>query len=124
MCRIRLSTRWQLAWRAACPSPSPRSSVVSGGDAERLVPLGAIYSHALRRRQEVLFDAGSRERTEQAIAAIRRMLEAQRLPAAPNDARCPNCSLLTACLPSVVGEAPRLRGLQGALYQVWDGDGT
>jgi CRISPR-associated exonuclease Cas4 len=45
------------------------------------------------------------------------MLRSQRLPPAANDARCPRCSLLNACLPQVVGEPARLRGFQGALFR-------
>lgn len=48
------------------------------------------------------------------------MLVAQRLPPAPNDARCPSCSLVNACLPAVVGEPARLRGLQGTLFRPWE----
>jgi len=46
------------------------------------------------------------------------MLREQQLPHAPNDARCKNCSLLNVCLPAVVGETARLRGLQGALFRL------
>jgi CRISPR-associated exonuclease Cas4 len=81
---------------------------------------GAIFYHAFRRRHEVVFDGELRARTVEAIAGIRELLRAQRLPPAPNDNRCPNCSLLNACLPYVVGEQARLRGLQGALFQVYD----
>jgi CRISPR-associated exonuclease Cas4 len=65
----------------------------------------------------VVFDERLRERTIEVVSAIRRMLHGQRLPAAPNDARCPNCSLLTSCMPTVVAEAARLRGLQGSLFR-------
>ncbi len=44
-----------------------------------------------------------RARVEEAVAAIRRMLEGGQLPSAPNDARCPRCSLIEACLPGVIG---------------------
>lgn len=81
---------------------------------------GAIFYHAVRRRHEVVFDDALRRRTEEAIAAIRAMLSSQSLPRAPNDARCPNCSLLNACLPWVVAEPARLRGLQGALFRPLD----
>jgi CRISPR-associated exonuclease Cas4 len=84
-----------------------------------VAPRGAIFYHALRRREEILFDQVIRQRTEAVIVDIRQTLEAQRLPEAPNDARCPNCSLVHACLPSVIGEPARLRGLQGALYHIW-----
>jgi CRISPR-associated exonuclease Cas4 len=84
------------------------------------VPRGAIYYHALRRRHEVVLDSPLRARTLEAVAAIRAMLASQELPPAPNDARCPKCSLLDVCLPNVVGEPARLRGFQGVLFQVFD----
>jgi CRISPR-associated exonuclease Cas4 len=81
------------------------------------VERGAIFYHALRRRHEVLFDTRLRQATERAIEHIRSMLAAQSLPPAPNDARCPTCSLFNACLPGVVAEPARVRGLQGALFR-------
>ena len=81
------------------------------------VPKGAIFYHGPHRRHEVEFDAGLRAATERAVEAVRTMLAAQRLPPAPNDARCPQCSLLNACLPHVVGEPARVRGIQGALFR-------
>ena len=87
------------------------------------VPRGAIYSHAARRRYDVALDEPLRRRTVAAIEAVRAMLRAQQVPPAPNDARCPKCSLLSVCLPSVIGERHRLRGLQGALFHAWDGGG-
>jgi CRISPR-associated exonuclease Cas4 len=89
----------------------------------RPVTRGAIFYHAVRRRHEVVFSEDLRERTEEAVAAIRDILRTQRLPPAPNDARCPNCSLINACLPSVVAESARLRGLQGALFRPIDAPG-
>lgn len=86
---------------------------------------GAIFYHALRRRHEVLFDDRLRHRTEQAIADIRAMLRNSVLPSAPNDARCANCSLINVCMPAVISEPARLRGLKGALFHPWaisDGD--
>jgi CRISPR-associated exonuclease Cas4 len=88
------------------------------------IPRGAIYYAAARKRHEVRFDASLRARTLEIIAAIREMLITQRLPDAPNDERCPNCSLINACLPHVVGESARLRGLQSALFSVWDAPDT
>lgn len=84
------------------------------------VQRGAIYYAAARRRHEVVFSDDLRQRTLQIVAAIRTMLIEQRLPDAPNDERCPNCSLINACLPYVVAEGARMRGLQGALFQLWD----
>jgi CRISPR-associated exonuclease Cas4 len=85
---------------------------------------GAIFSHAERRRHEVVFDEQLRAHTVAVVEAIRAMLRAQELPAAPNDARCRHCSLAGACLPSVVAERARVRGLLGALFRPWPpGDG-
>ncbi len=81
------------------------------------VPRGAIFHQAVRRRTEVVFTDELRRRTIEMTEAIRVMLVAQRLPDAPNDARCPKCSLINACLPSVVGDPHRLRGLQGILFR-------
>jgi CRISPR-associated exonuclease Cas4 len=77
---------------------------------------GAIFYHAVRRRHEIAFDEALRQQTEAAVTAIRAMLVEQRLPMAANDARCRNCSLINSCLPSVVAESARLRGLQGGLF--------
>jgi CRISPR-associated exonuclease Cas4 len=81
------------------------------------IPRGAIYYGTIRRRHEVIFDQPLRARTLELIEAIRAMLIAQRLPPAPNDQRCRNCSLIHACLPEVVGQRERLRYLQRVLYQ-------
>lgn len=83
---------------------------------EAEVPRGAIYYHATRSRHPVAFDAPLREATIAAITAVRRILSDQSLPPAPNDARCPNCSLINACRPSVVRDAARIRGYQGTLF--------
>lgn len=81
------------------------------------VPTGAIFYHATRRRHEVQIDDDLRRRTIEAIEAIRVMLRDQIVPGAVYDSRCPDCSLLNACLPTVVSEPARLRGLQGTLFR-------
>jgi CRISPR-associated exonuclease Cas4 len=83
----------------------------------RHVARGAIYWAAARRRVEVEFDPSLRRRTVDIISAVRVILERQSIPPAVNDARCPKCSLIHSCLPSVVAESARLRGLQGALFR-------
>ncbi len=88
---------------------------------------GALYYHAARGRHEVVFDEDLRRRTEEMVRAVRQMLQecasGGLLPppiACPEpgrrDSRCPNCSLIDACLPTGVGEPARVRGLQGALF--------
>jgi CRISPR-associated exonuclease Cas4 len=86
------------------------------------VPRGAVFYHAMKKRVEVEFDAPLRARTVATVEAIREMLRTQKLPAAVNDKRCRNCSLLHSCMPAVVGEQARLRGLQGALFIPYGGD--
>jgi CRISPR-associated exonuclease Cas4 len=80
------------------------------------VPLGAISYGATRRRHEVVFNAELREQTVAAIRAVRAIVRGQVLPPAPNDARCPNCSLIHACLPGTVAEQARLRSYQQSLF--------
>lgn len=82
-----------------------------------LVPRGAVYYGATRRRHEVVFDEALRERTLELITALRAMHRSQQLPDAPNDERCPNCSLIHACLPDVVAQQGRLRALNRALFE-------
>lgn len=78
------------------------------------VPLGAIYYGAIRRRHEVHFDAVLRAKTLELVGAVRAMMRAKQLPGAPNDERCPACSLINACLPQVIG-----RRQQMGIWQRW-----
>lgn len=86
------------------------------------VAKGAVFYHAIRRRHEVEIDEALREQTVSAIRGVRDMLRTLRLPAAPNDSRCPNCSLIKACLPNVVAERARLGGLQSTLFVPLDAE--
>lgn len=85
------------------------------------VKVGALYSHATKRRVRVAIDEELRQRTRAAVEAVRSLLARQELPPPVNDSRCPDCSLINACLPGVVGEAPRVRGYQGALFRPMSG---
>jgi len=83
------------------------------------VPRGAVYSHRERRRHEIEIDADLRRQTIAVIEEVRALLRSQQLPPVLNDARCRHCSLQDACLPHVIGEPARLRGLQSVLFQPW-----
>lgn len=83
------------------------------------VPCGAVYSHSQRRRQEVEIDGDLRRHTIAVIEEIRVLLQFQQLPEPVNDARCRHCSLKDACLPDVISERARLRGMQSVLFQPW-----
>lgn len=65
---------------------------------------GAIWFSATRRREVVVIDAALREQTCESIDEVRRWLRSDRLPPAPNDARCIECQLLGHCLPAVVAD--------------------
>lgn len=80
------------------------------------VPTGFLYSYATKRRKKVDIGEKLRARTLSMTDTVRRIIEDQQLPPPVNDARCPNCSLINACLPTVVGEPARIRGHQGALF--------
>jgi len=88
------------------------------------VPAGAVFYWTTRRRHPVECTPALRQAVEDAVVAIRAQLRAQRLPAAPNDARCKRCSLQVSCLPAIVAAPARIRGLQGALFRVDDDDPT
>ncbi len=81
------------------------------------VPHGIIYEGATRRRREVIFDKQLRDTTLAMVTAIRTMLIEQILPHAPNDERCPKCSLIHSCLPDVVAQHQRLYAHQRALFR-------
>lgn len=83
-----------------------------------MIPEGAIYYHASRHRVMIPLDAALRERTEEIIAAIHGMLADDRLPTAPNDARCRKCSLIDACLPEVTGGGTAARRYHDALFSI------
>lgn len=86
------------------------------------VPEGAVFYWATRRRQPVTFTPALRDAVVAAVAAVRDQIRSQRLPEAPNDARCRLCSLLPSCLPGVVSARARLRGLQGELFHPREDD--
>lgn len=75
-----------------------------------VVDQGAIYVHSTRRRREVHLDADLRALTLRAVSEVRGMLSAGNLPPPVNDRRCPNCSLIDACIPAAVARAANAAG--------------
>ena len=88
------------------------------------VPSGAIYYAGSRRRREVAFTDADREMVATSATAIRSMLRGDRLPAAVDDARCPNCSLVDACAPNITGHPAVIRGHYAELFHPQDATGT
>src|SRR2546425_913363 len=76
--------------------------------------------YTLRGRREVGFAPALRTRPEQAVRGVRAMLRSRVLPPPVNDARCDNCSLRESCMPAVVANTARLRGVRRALFLVPD----
>ncbi|MCC6483386.1 MAG: CRISPR-associated protein Cas4 [Armatimonadetes bacterium] len=68
------------------------------------VTRGALFYQKARRRREVNFTRELRRATEDAIEGVREMLLRERVPAPVNDSRCPRCSLIEACQPSLLAE--------------------
>ena len=74
------------------------------------VESGAMYSLQTHRRRDAVFTDALREETEDIIAQVRAVQQSRGpLPPALNDARCPRCSLLDACVPATVVAARHLR---------------
>ncbi|MBI4001742.1 MAG: CRISPR-associated protein Cas4 [Nitrospira defluvii] len=82
------------------------------------VPRGAIYHHSSRRRREVIFTAELRDQVAEVVTQVRAMLVAKILPPPVNDARCRHCSLIEACMPSVIGEQQRAAAVVRTLFVV------
>ncbi|MBI1821685.1 MAG: CRISPR-associated protein Cas4 [Nitrospirae bacterium] len=84
------------------------------------VPRGAIFHHSSRSRREVAFDHELHNLVEITIKAIRGMFSSKTIPPPVNDARCRNCSLQEACMPSAIAEQKRTRLLHENLFRVID----
>lgn len=65
----------------------------------RPVPAGAIYHHASKRRREVRFDESLRSLVVETTREVRALLTAGQLTPPVADSRCPDCSLIDACMP-------------------------
>ena len=81
------------------------------------VPRGALFYWATRRRHELEFTLELRAVVERTAALVHEQIRAHQLPEAPDDARCPACSLKASCLPGVVGRGGGQRAFQNALFR-------
>lgn len=79
------------------------------------VMLGAIFHFSSRRRREVPIEAELRRAVEEAVAAVREMIERRQLPPPVNDARCRHCSLIELCQPKIIAESRRYHALLAEL---------
>ncbi|MDX1612117.1 MAG: CRISPR-associated protein Cas4 [Candidatus Thermoplasmatota archaeon] len=68
------------------------------------IPCGALYYNASQRRRTVEFNEALRILTHDTIADVRDLLERLHVPPPVDDERCPPCSLIDSCLPSVIAK--------------------
>lgn len=68
------------------------------------VPEGSLYYERTRRRRGVTFDEPLRDLVRSTAQAVRDLYAQKTLPAPVADSRCPNCSLLDACLPYALAD--------------------
>ena len=80
------------------------------------VPRGAIYHASSHRRREVEIGPELRRSVEDAVQAVRIMLQSGALPPAVNDARCRECSLAELCQPVLLGRSDLRRAMRRTLF--------
>jgi CRISPR-associated exonuclease Cas4 len=83
----------------------------------KVITHGAIYHHGSRRRREVAITQGLRRQAEEAVNAIRAMLNSGKLPPPANDARCKECSLKEICQPQAVAGQATQHSLLKTLFE-------
>lgn len=71
------------------------------------VPEGALYYDRSRRRRIVHFDDSIRQFVVETISAVRQLFAQAELPEPVADKRCPNCSLIDACMPYAIRDYTR-----------------
>lgn len=69
---------------------------------DRPVTRGAVYSSSSHARREVDITPELRQKTLEIVELIRSLDGLNALPEPVDDSRCPNCSLVHACMPSGV----------------------
>jgi CRISPR-associated exonuclease Cas4 len=79
-----------------------------------IIPEGSIFYGKIRRRDEVQFDSGLRNRTLETIAGFDAMMGSRNLPAAIWKKGCRACSLIGICQPKS-GEISKLEAYRKEL---------
>ncbi|MBN2793693.1 MAG: CRISPR-associated protein Cas4 [Desulfuromonadales bacterium] len=83
---------------------------------------GAIFHKGSRCRREVVFSVELRKEVEKTAQAIHALLALGHLPAPINNQRCPECSLKSICMPTVVAEKERGRRAMQELFAIQGGN--
>jgi len=71
---------------------------------QQSVPMGAIFHNASKRRREVQFDSELRSLVIETTINVRHLTKTGMMPAPVADQRCPDCSLIDACMPHTIHE--------------------
>lgn len=69
---------------------------------DRPVPVGAIFHHGSKRRREVQFDGTLKSLVIETTEQVRQLFIKGKLPPPVADQRCPDCSLIDACMPDAI----------------------
>ena len=83
----------------------------------RSVPRGAVFHAASKRRRDVEFTPQLRKTTEEAIAALHVLVEAETIPPAVFKPSCEECSLYEICLPKLTSRPSGLAKAALRLFQ-------
>lgn len=78
---------------------------------------GAVFHSASKRRREVSFTPELRKLTEDAVAELHRLAEAETVPPAILKPACEECSLFNICLPQLTSCPPRLARAARQLFE-------
>ena len=68
------------------------------------IPAGALFYGKTRRRLDVAFEPGLRDKTKETARNVRSLLESGKTPEAVYAKRCDSCSLVAQCLPKTMGK--------------------
>jgi len=83
------------------------------------IATGSLYYAASNQRELVAFDEDLRARTVDIVDEVRTTLASKRLPPPVNDDRCPDCSLIEACVPKIKAvDRERLEEHRRNLYEL------
>jgi CRISPR-associated exonuclease Cas4 len=67
---------------------------------------GALFYGMPRRRMEVAFSRGLRDRTEALARRMQELYAAAKTPAPVYEPKCESCSLIARCIPRLLAKPP------------------
>jgi CRISPR-associated exonuclease Cas4 len=108
----KVGSRAKASWIAACDDLQLVAQALCLEEMTgKPVPAGALFYAKSKRRREVRVDAALRGRVEEAVAAVRVLIDTAVPPAPTFDERCGKCSLADICQPMATPAASLVAGL-------------